>query len=629
MKRQSILQRLGLAVGGGVLIILLFMLFMPLYRLANSSYRALLRNVEQASAELVSNIKADLSQGVRLGQNLAYMLSTHEDEAPCTREAAVEMVFNALPACPFVLGVGLAFEPDAFDGLDAQYVGVKGNGFQGRFVPYIVRDERGQAMLHDTCSTHIDPKVGQWYYDPLRTHHAVACEPYHLNVKGHDVTLFTLGVPILRAARVIGVAAVDIELSNIAARIEHADALNGLASVFFYSPHGMLLAGTGKGKGNETFDPRQLAREEQETLRTNGNVFHVADDQVSYITSFYLGDSPEPLFLSIDFDYNRAMSVVYGRLSIFFWVGLLLSLLLLVAVLWRVRQMLRPIQVLAIQIAALAEGQLKETRTGYEQRGDEMGMISRGYSDMIVQLRQMIRAIEGSAANLEQNSEHITASANEIARTAEVEASSTEEVLSQCTNVVGVCRNDTRLVETTSKTIAAARDKLKEIAQSIYATNETLSDIVSREQLLTDISSQTNILALNAAVEAARAGDLGRGFAVVASEVRVLAERSAEIVSGMHGLRESSSHVTEATLFDLERLQNVMTALMERMVGLNENSHQITESIQQVEMAVTSLSNSANRNAASSASLSEASANILDRVRALRGEMGHFKLEEE
>jgi len=603
------------------------MLFMPLYRLANSSYRALLRNVEQASAELVSNIKADLSQGVRLGQNLAYMLSTHEDEAPCTREAAVEMVFNASPACPFVLGVGLAFEPDAFDGLDAQYVGVKGNGFQGRFVPYIVRDERGQAMLHDTCSTHIDPKVGQWYYDPLRTHHAVACEPYHLNVKGHDVTLFTLGVPILRAARVIGVAAVDIELSNIAARIEHADALNGLASVFFYSPHGTLLAGTGKGK--ETFDPRQLAREEQETLRTNGSVFHVADDQVSYITSFYLGDSPEPLFLSIDFDHNRAMSVVYGRLSIFFWVGLLLSLLLLVAVLWRVRQMLRPIQVLATQIAALAEGQLKETRTGYEQRGDEMGMISRGYSDMIVQLRQMIRAIEGSAANLEQNSEHITASANEIARTAEVEASSTEEVLSQCTNVVGVCRNDTRLVETTSKTIAAARDKLKEIAQSIYATNETLSDIVSREQLLTDISSQTNILALNAAVEAARAGDLGRGFAVVASEVRVLAERSAEIVSGMHGLRESSSHVTEATLSDLERLQNVMTALMERMVGLNENSHQITESIQQVEMAVTSLSNSANRNAASSASLSEASANILDRVRALRGEMGHFKLEEE
>ncbi|MGP1461609.1 MAG: hypothetical protein ACTTKF_08540, partial [Bacteroides sp.] len=84
MKRQSILVRLGLAVGGGVLIILLFMLFMPLYRLANAGYRELLRNVEQASAELVLNIKADLSQGVRLGQTLAYILSTHEDEAPCT-----------------------------------------------------------------------------------------------------------------------------------------------------------------------------------------------------------------------------------------------------------------------------------------------------------------------------------------------------------------------------------------------------------------------------------------------------------------------------------------------------------------------------------------------------------------
>jgi len=63
------------------------------------------------------------------------------------------------------------------------------------------------------------------------------------------------------------------------------------------------------------------------------------------------------------------------------------------------------------------------------------------------------------------------------------------------------------------------------------------------------------------------------------------------------------------------------------MTGLNDNSHHITDSIQQIELAVTGLSNTANKNALGAAQLSDASLEIVQQVKTLRNELGYFKIE--
>ncbi len=162
-------------------------------------------------------------------------------------------------------------------------------------------------------------------------------------------------------------------------------------------------------------------------------------------------------------------------------------------------------------------------------------------------------------------------------------------------------------------TAVSASESGKTVAEAVTAmrliekSSEQINDII---QVISEISSQTNMLALNAAIEAARAGEHGLGFAVVADEVRKLAERSSEAAKEITQLiKESSRRVSEGAQLS-EKVGESLTAIVDAVgktaAGITEIAEQTeaqSASAEQVQSAIKSVSDTTESSAVSAEEL--------------------------
>ncbi|ATY32036.1 methyl-accepting chemotaxis protein [Sphingomonas psychrotolerans] len=296
----------------------------------------------------------------------------------------------------------------------------------------------------------------------------------------------------------------------------------------------------------------------------------------------------------------------------------------------------RVVDTLEASLGKLAQGDL--TSEIHDAFSPAYESVKVNFNAAVSELRNLIGTVMESAMTIRTGSGEIAQASEDLARRTEANAASLEETSA------AVSQMDGRLKATAASagrtvgradgaiaTVSGGRAIADEAVQAMTRVADSAKGIDSVIEGLDKIAFQTRVLAMNAAVEAGRAGEAGRGFAVVADLVSALAMRAEEEAGRA---RDQLTATQTDIVAAVEMVQKVDHALADisgdvsevhKLLGemASDNQAQST-AISEISIAITTMDQSTQQNAAMVEETSAAARNLSGEVAALSEQASKF-----
>lgn len=318
---------------------------------------------------------------------------------------------------------------------------------------------------------------------------------------------------------------------------------------------------------------------------------------------------------------------------------------------------------MSIAIQAL-EGTYTDTNTNTDALGTEklrvkidslLGTIQSGMlklTEAVEQLNTMSGKNVTSAKEMSSSIEQIYEKANSqeadtrsAANDVETTRNAIDMMLEQIEQInllsqhmESLSENSRNILSELTESSRNSRETVTIIEEQVTVTNESVEQIKSVTEYITNIADETNLLALNASIEAARAGEAGKGFAVVAQEIQKLAAESnksaAQIGQNIQSLVEKTNGIVtvmdtiKATLENQEvnidktgqifsDIASDIHQITEKEIAMQTNVANMNLAKDNVSRIISDLSESAVDNAALSQTATDATNEMMQEIESL------------
>ena len=210
--------------------------------------------------------------------------------------------------------------------------------------------------------------------------------------------------------------------------------------------------------------------------------------------------------------------------------------------------------------------EMKQMQEKSRQTSDELFHVVKEFSVITEAFMKANEQIAGATTNIMRNFGENTDEVNGMnSRTQEINArlmklgTMNDQVAELARQINERTAENQKKMDDATNSMEHIHESTSECKEIIWKLGEESKEILGIINVITGISSKTNILALNATIEAARAGEHGKGFAVVASEIQKLAEQTRYAVEDIGKIVKDTVHHTENAV-----------SVMEQSVGLTE-----------------------------------------------------------